>query len=134
MSNVFADTFYFLALLNPDDRQHGQAVARSEKLRGTIWTTEWVLTEVADAFAGSRMRSEVAGFIESLPQLGNTRVVEANTFTFHDGVRLYAERPDKAWSLTDCISFVVMKDHDLRDALTGDRHFAQAGFVALFAE
>jgi predicted nucleic acid-binding protein len=134
VSNVFADTFYFLALLNPEDRQHPKAVAHSQKLRSTIWTTEWVLTEVADAFAGSQMRSKVADFVEKLPQLPNTRVVEASTVTFHEGLRLYAERPDKAWSLTDCISFVVMKNNGLRDALTGDRHFTQAGFVALFAD
>jgi predicted nucleic acid-binding protein len=134
VSDVFADTFYFLALLNPEDRQHAKAVAHSQKLRSTIWTTEWVLTEVADAFAGSQMRFKVAGFVEKLPQLPNTRVVEANTVTFHGGLRLYAERSDKAWSLTDCISFVVMKENGLRDALTGDRHFTQAGFVALFAQ
>jgi predicted nucleic acid-binding protein len=50
---------------------------------------------------------------------------------FDAGVELYARRPDKAWSLTDCISFVVMQEHDIREALTGDRHFEQAGFIAL---
>jgi uncharacterized protein len=44
---------------------------------------------------------------------------------------LYRDRPDKAWSLTDCISFVVMADKGIRDALTADHHFEQAGFVAL---
>ena len=47
------------------------------------------------------------------------------------GVALYAERPDKDWSLTDCISFVVMRTMDITEALTGDRHFEQAGFTAL---
>ncbi len=47
------------------------------------------------------------------------------------GVDLYARRPDKAWSLTDCISFVVMADRKLTEALTGDHHFEQAGFLAL---
>jgi hypothetical protein len=47
------------------------------------------------------------------------------------GVQLYAQRPDKEWSLTDCISFVVMTQEGIFDALTGDRHFEQAGFVAL---
>jgi predicted nucleic acid-binding protein len=43
----------------------------------------------------------------------------------------YESRPDKAWSLTDCISFVVMNQHGLTEALTGDHHFEQAGFTAL---
>lgn len=80
------------------------------------------------------MRPGVAAFIERLPQLENSQVVEADSVLFHRGLRLYAERPDKGWSLTDCISFVVMEENGVREALTGDRHFAQAGFVALFAE
>jgi uncharacterized protein len=53
---------------------------------------------------------------------------------YQQGLALYDNRPDKAWSLTDCISFVVMERQGLREALTGDRHFQQAGFVAVFAE
>jgi hypothetical protein len=47
------------------------------------------------------------------------------------GVELYSERPDKGWSLTDCISFIVMRHHGVTQALTGDHHFEQAGFIAL---
>jgi predicted nucleic acid-binding protein len=50
---------------------------------------------------------------------------------FETGVSLYASRTDKEWSLTDCISFTVMSQYGIRDALTGDRHFEQAGFRAL---
>lgn len=50
---------------------------------------------------------------------------------FDRGLALFARRPDKAWSLTDCISFVVMADRGLTEALTGDHHFEQAGFRAL---
>jgi predicted nucleic acid-binding protein len=53
---------------------------------------------------------------------------------YRRGLELYGRRGDKRWSLTDCISFVVMEDEGLREALTGDRHFAQAGFVPVFAE
>jgi predicted nucleic acid-binding protein len=49
---------------------------------------------------------------------------------FDRGLELYEQRPDKKWSLTDCISFVVMKDEGLQEALTGDEHFQQAGFAA----
>lgn len=50
---------------------------------------------------------------------------------FDAGLELYASRSDKEWSLTDCISFVVMRERGITDALTGDHHFEQAGFVAL---
>jgi len=49
-------------------------------------------------------------------------------------MELFRNRPDKAWSLADCTSFVVMADHHLAEALTCDPHFAQAGFRALLLE
>jgi hypothetical protein len=58
-------------------------------------------------------------------------MIPATQELFDRGVALYESRPDKEWSLTDCISFVVMADHGITEALTGDRHFEQAGFVAL---
>jgi predicted nucleic acid-binding protein len=61
----------------------------------------------------------------------NTVIVEASHDSFVRGVELFAARPDKSWSLTDCTSFVVMEDHGIREALTGDHHFEQAGYVAL---
>jgi predicted nucleic acid-binding protein len=61
-------------------------------------------------------------------------VVAASNSNFQLGSDLYNNRPDKAWSLTDCISFVVMQEHGISEALTGDHHFEQAGFVALLAE
>ena len=59
--------------------------------------------------------------------------MDATSELFERGLALYNARPDKEWSLTDCISFVVMADEGLTDALTGDRHFEQAGFTALLA-
>ena len=59
------------------------------------------------------------------------KIIPATADLFDRGVQLYAERADKEWSLTDCISFVVMADEGLADALTGDHHFEQAGFKAL---
>ena len=62
------------------------------------------------------------------------KIVEFSDSLYRRGLTLYDQRPDKAWSLTDCISFVVMEENAIREALTGDRHFSQAGFVAVFAE
>lgn len=60
-----------------------------------------------------------------------TTIVPASRQIIMDGVHLYRHRRDKDWPLTDCISFVVMEDEQIRDALTGDHHFDQAGFTAL---
>ena len=57
-------------------------------------------------------------------------LVEAGESPYRRGLALYDERPDKDWSLADCISFVVMRDAGLVEALTGDQ---QAGFAALLA-
>ncbi len=53
---------------------------------------------------------------------------------YQSGLELYSKRPDKIWSLTNCISFAVMREPGLEEALTGDHHFTQAGFRTLFAE
>lgn len=61
----------------------------------------------------------------------NTIIISASDEFFRDGVKLFSERPDKTWPLTDCISFLVMERHGIQHVLTGDRHFAQAGFTLL---
>jgi len=131
MTKVFADTFFFLALLNPRDAAHSQAVAAARALRGPLVTTAWVLTELADAMSAPENRQEFVSALNDLRANPAVIIVPPQTALFEAGIRLYAHRPDKDWSLTDCISFVVMSDEGLTEALTGDRHFEQAGFVAL---
>src|SRR5438874_10790284 len=92
-----------------------------------------VLTEVADAFAASTARGRIAGFVAALEGDVNTKIVPATQALFHRGLERYAARPDKDWTLTDCISFVVMEDEGITDALTGDQHFVQAGFKVLLS-
>ena len=131
MSAVFADTFYFLAYLNRADANHEAAVAAARALQGPVFTTAWVRTELADAFAASASRRRLAAFISSLEADSDTGIVPASQELFHRGLALYDQRPDQEWSLTDCISFVVMKEEGMTEALTGDHHFEQAGFAAL---
>ena len=128
---IFADTFYFIALINDQDRAHETARALSGNLESSLTTTEWVLTEVADAFAATRVRFQTAKLIERIYSRPDVTVVPASSSLFRRGLELYLTRPDKEWSLTDCISFVVMEDEGISDALTGDKHFEQAGFNAL---
>jgi uncharacterized protein len=128
---TFADSFYFLALFNSRDSAHEAAVRASRDLDGNLITTDWILAEVADALSDLVNRG---GCVEMLNDLRNSRRIEvlpATRTSFEVGWELFGERPDKDWSLTDCISFVVMRDRKLTEALTGDRHFEQAGFRAL---
>lgn len=131
MKALFADTCYYLALLNADDALHEAAVDLSERVSGTIVTTAWVLTEVADALSRPRDRVMAARFIHDLRSNRRVRTVPPDQMLFEAGLELYERRPDKNWSLTDCTSFVVMKKLRLVEALTADVHFRQAGFKTL---
>jgi hypothetical protein len=131
MKEIFADTFYFVALLSPVDEAYPRARAITATQRSRLVTTAWVLTELANSLSKHGLR---AGFLDTLRVLRadpTAVVIEAEQRWFEAGVALYAARPDKDWSLTDCISFLVMQDRGITEALTGDRHFEQAGFQAL---
>lgn len=134
MKPVFADTFFFLALLNRSDAAHHKAVEISRTIRRKRITTTWVLTEVGDAMSLSENRrafSEFYNLVNLVKQSPLITVIPATDELFERGVELFSRRLDKEWTITDCISFVVMDDSGLSDALTGDRHFEQAGFAAL---
>ena len=134
MKRLFADSIYFIALLNERDATHGRAVYFSRECRAMLVTTRWVLVEFADALCEPAWRERAGSFIEFVMSGPGFAVIEESDALFARGLDLYRKRQDKSWSLTDCISFVVMADEELADALTGDRHFEQAGFSAVFAQ
>ena len=131
MNPVFADTFYFLALLNKRDEQRERVLSMTRKLQGELVTSEWVFMELADALADTLGRPLVRPFIERFRSDARSTVIPASQSIFERGLELYSDRKDMDWSLTDCTSFVIMTDRHLREALTGDHHFEQAGYVAL---
>ena len=131
MTEVFADAFYFIALLNPSDQHHAEAVRVTRGLSAPLVTTSSVLIEVADALAVPGIRPIVHRFLEQLPADPNTKIVEIDAAWQMRGLALFGARPDKSWSLTDCISFVVMAERGITEALTGDHHFEQAGYRAV---
>lgn len=131
MRATFADTHYYLALLNPRDTDHARAVAVSVALGGLVVTTEYVLIEVADALASPQDRPRFLALVAALENDTNVEITPADSDLYRRGIDLYRRRSDKAWSLTDCISFVVMGDLGISDALTADHHFRQAGFTTL---
>ena len=128
---TFADPSYFLALLNPDDTSHAAARNASAALADTILSTDWVLTEVTDAMCRGHNRVKVVSFLRMLRRREDVVLLPASRELFDRGLQLFGDRPDKEWSLTDCISFVVMGERSLTEALTSDHHFEQAGFTAL---
>jgi uncharacterized protein len=128
---VFADSFFFLAALNPADTRHARAIAWSTAYQGDLVTTAWVITEVADAFVKPRHRRVFREFYKALLVDPRVKIISPEPSLWQRGLELFFDRPDKEWSLTDCISFAVMRDKNITQALTGDRHFQQAGFVAL---
>lgn len=133
MRKVFAGSLYFFARLNVRDRFHNKAIQFSPRPEATIVTTAWILTEVADGLADTRSRKAFVNLLEILQTAPDVEIIAPSPQLFERGIRLYADRPDKDWSLTDCISFVVMEENGISEALTADRHFEQAGFRMLLA-
>ena len=131
MNRVFADTWFYLAILNPNDTNHPRAVSVSRNERRHRVSTDWVLLEVADALSRTGNRDVFIRFYEWIQQDSGTTIVPATRELLKEGIYLYSYRRDKDWPLTDCISFVIMEDENIREALTGDKHFEQAGFTAL---
>ena len=133
MNRLFADTSYYLALLNPRDAWHQRACELSRLLDADVVITDYVLLELGNAFSSVSLRQRLRPMIELLRADSAIECVPANEELFERGLTLFGQRPDKEWSLTDCISFVVMQDYGLTDALTTDHHFEQAGFNALLS-
>lgn len=133
MKTTFADSFFFLAMMNARDACHGKAVSLSISLPGPIVTTQWVLAEVGNAFCKPQDKDRFIDLLALIDEDQRIQVVVASDLSFKRGAALFADRLDKAWSLVDCISFVVMSELVISEALTGDHHFEQAGFVTLLA-
>ncbi|MCL0065714.1 PIN domain-containing protein [Dehalococcoidia bacterium] len=131
-ARFFLDTAYVLALFNHRDAHHARAQELLPQLRMAheVWVTEAVLAEVGNALARSN-RSDCVTFINGCYVTANVKVVSVDRELFRRAVEFYDTHQDKEWGLTDCISFVVMRDHGLMEALTTDEHFQQAGFRAL---
>ncbi|MFI5379940.1 MAG: type II toxin-antitoxin system VapC family toxin [Tepidisphaerales bacterium] len=134
MNAIFADSFYFFFLLNPRDTAHARARTFSQGFGGSLISTAWIFTELGDGLSAPEDREVFAGLLDRFTGDPLCRLVAPTAELFRAGADLFRSRPDKDWSLTDCISFVVMRGENLTDALTGDHHFTQAGFNALLAE
>jgi uncharacterized protein len=134
MRRVFADTVYWIALANPLDQWHPAVVRAGGALRGTmIVTSEEVLTEFLAHFSGQGqlIREGAVRYAERILSNPHITVRPQSHQTFLDGFALYKARPDKAYSLTDCISMETMRQASIAEILTHDNHFTQEGFTVL---
>jgi len=137
MNEVFLDTSYAIALSSEVDRHHQKAVAISEALeknKSKIITTRAILLEVGNFLSKARYRQAAVVLLDSIEFDANVEIVEISKDLYEKAFVLFKSRDDKDWGLIDCLSFIVMKERDLTDALTADEHFRQAGFRVLLKE
>ncbi len=136
-SEVFLDTAYAIALSSPKDVYHARAETLADELEQhqvRLLTTRAVLLEIGSALARQRFRNAAVALLDALEHDPTVEIVPLSEPLFARAVQLYRARPDKEWGLTDCVSFVVMMDRGLTEALTTDDHFRQAGFRALLLD
>jgi len=134
MLKVFVDSAAWIARVNARDALHQPARRVLNELRkqgALLVTTEFVLLEVANTLSAPAFRAQAVALINELRLSPSLRLIPATTTLLAEGLELYRDRPDKEWSLTDCTSFVVMRQEAITQAFTSDHHFEQAGFVKL---
>jgi uncharacterized protein len=131
VTEVFADTSYYIALLNRLDADYGKATAFRSGFSGRYLTTAFVLIELGNWLCRTAQRPLFVRLVEALGADASTTILPAKDDLLQSGLALYRNRLDQEWSLTDRISFEVMRQMRINHALTADHHFEQAGFVAL---
>jgi uncharacterized protein len=137
MTALFADTFYWIALVDFSDGAHRRALAlTAERVDTPIVTTDEVLAEYLTFFAiaPEQMRRKAVINARRILDDPGVRVLPQSRNSFLSGMALYEARPDKGYSLVDCISMQTMRKEGLIEVLTNDRHFEQEGFRALFRD
>ena len=131
MNRVFADTAFYVAITNADDELHAAAAAFAQTYCGEIFTTEYVLVELRHWFLHNGCRDQYSIIANTIRTDAHTTIIPADGNLLAEGANLYASRPDQYATLTDCISFVVMRRYNLTHALTPPGPFSQAGFSPL---
>ena len=136
MKAAFADTVYWVAMARPNDPwQQAAKAARARRASAQLITTEEVLTEFLAAMScgGEKIRRQAVKMVRAILASPDVKVLAQSHDSFLKGLDLYEQRPDKEYSLTDCISMNAMRAGALSDALSNDRHFQQEGFNILMS-
>ncbi|NEP77644.1 MAG: type II toxin-antitoxin system VapC family toxin [Okeania sp. SIO3B3] len=132
---VFVDTSAWIALINSSDNLTAKAkqiLVRLNQQQVILVTTDFVLLEVADALCKTHLRQQTYAYINGIKQVPDIiKIIPLEQSLLEEGWAIYHQYSDKDWGLTDCISFVVMRQEGITEAFTSDRHFEQAGFIKL---
>lgn len=131
---LFLDSAYPIALASIGDQHHAAAMqvgAQVKAISARMITTRAVLLEIGNALAKPGFRTVAVELLRTFEHDPQIEVVSLDDSLYQRGFELFGSREAKTWSLTDCISFVVIRERGLNDALTSDQHFEQAGFTAL---
>ena len=131
---VFIDAACLVSIINPKDSLHQAAIEALSTVDGAeLHTTDAVLTEVLNYYAerGGYLRREALNLVKSLMNREDLNLIYHGKYLFHLALERFEDRQDKGYSLTDCMSMIVMEMNGVQDILTGDKHFTQAGFRIL---
>ena len=137
MNEVFLDTSFAIALSSITDQNHERAVRLANQIetnKTRLVTTQAILLEIGNSLSKQKYRAAAIQLLESLETDPNVEVVLLTNSLYRLAFNLFKQREDKEWGLIDCISFIVMQDRGISDALTADTHFQQAGFRALLKD
>ena len=131
---TFIDSQFVVARINNKDEHHERAVQLARQYDGKeLVTTDAILLEVGNALARQH-RLEAIAVIDNFQTSPEIEIVRLDPEIFEQAFDLFKSHSDKTWGLVDCVSFVVMRQHEISDVLTYDQHFVQAGFSALLRE
>ena len=134
MNKVFIDTSFVVALVNEKDQHHDRASELADLFDGySLLTMDAVLLEIGNAL-GRNFKEQASEVIEDFLTSDEVEIVNLDGVLFQSAFELYRTHKDKSWGMTDCISFIVMREHGIVDALTHDKDFRQVGFNALMRE
>ncbi|MDQ2746261.1 MAG: type II toxin-antitoxin system VapC family toxin [Acidobacteriota bacterium] len=132
MNLRFVDTSYWLALELKNDQSHAAAQAHWKifvQSPFALVTTSYVFDETVTYFNSRGFHEKAVKIGETVLQSPSVKLVHIDESLFYEGWEFFQQHQDKRYSLTDCISFLVMKKKNLETALTFDKHFSQAGFI-----
>jgi predicted nucleic acid-binding protein len=135
MRRLFVDTFYLIALAHPRDQWHTRVLTFSQSLGdASLYTVDDVLIEflAACSASGPRIRRQAARTVRNALNDPQWTVIPQSRASFLEALQLYEARPDKEYSLTDCISMQAMRREGMTEILSNDHHFTQEGFHILF--
>ena len=130
-TGVFVDTGYLIALEDADDGNQPAATMHQGGLprTPTLTTTSYVADEVVTFFNVRGQHAKAVELGEMLLSSPSVRTIHVGEDLLRRGLGLLQERPDKRYSLTDCVSFVAMRELGIVTAFAFDRHFEQEGFI-----